>query len=332
MKRVGHLWSSVVSWPNLLEAYYRAAKGKKYSPPVIKFAADLEQNLLSVQTKLLMGQINGGTYQHFYIYEPKKRYISAPAFEDQVVHHALINSCGLYFEKYQIYDSYACRKHKGTHAALQRAAGYSAKYAWYLKLDVRQYFASIDHHRLNIQLRRMFKDPQVLDLLHRIIAGYHTDPGQGLPIGNLTSQYLANHYLAPVDHLIKEKLQVPGYVRYMDDMVLWSSDRDVLKKAFAAIRQMVADELNLVLKPPLYNRVQRGLVFLGYRIYPDQMLLSTRSKLRFRRKSKFYQHQWQRGAWDENTCRVHFSALSAFTRLADTYNMRKLMLEKLIRS
>ena len=156
MKRVGHLWSSVVAWPNLLEAYYRAAKGKKHSPPVIKFAADLEQNLLNVQTKLLAGQINGGTYQHFYIFEPKRRYISAPAFEDQVVHHALINSCGPYFEKYQIFDSYACRKNKGSHAALQRAAVYSAKYDWYLKLDVRQYFASIDHQRLNIHLRRLF--------------------------------------------------------------------------------------------------------------------------------------------------------------------------------
>ena len=196
MKRANNLVAKIADPDNLRLAFYNARKGKLYSKQVLIYQRALHLNLLHLRDEILTGKVNVGEYHSFKIFDPKERLISAPAFSEQVLHHAVINVCHQYFERHQIHDSYACRIGKGTYAALDRAKKYTRRFPWFLKLDIRQYFAGIHHEVLKQQLRRLFKDPTLLTILDAIIESYSDSPQRGLPIGNLTSQYFANHYLS----------------------------------------------------------------------------------------------------------------------------------------
>lgn len=164
-----------------------------------------------------------GHYHQFTIYDPKVRVISAAPFCERVMHHAIMNVLEPVFENHLMFHSYACRKGKGIQAAILYAFSCSKAHHWFLKLDIRKFFDSISHQILKNQLRRLFKDTRLLFLLDSLIDSYQTSPATGLPIGNLTSQFFANHYLFAMDHYILEKLRPRAYVRYMDDFVLWQA-------------------------------------------------------------------------------------------------------------
>ena len=131
-------------------------------------------------------------------------------------------------------------------------------------------------------LANKFKDKVLLQLFFQIIDSYQTLEGKGLPIGNLTSQYFANHYLALADHHIKEKLQASAYVRYMDDMVIWSNDKNTLLKIGNEFQSFIESELSLTLKPFCLNSTDNGLPFLGYMLFPKTVLLNNSSRKRLK--------------------------------------------------
>ncbi|MCL2120009.1 MAG: DNA polymerase [Planctomycetaceae bacterium] len=217
----------------------------------------------------------------------------------------MINVCEPFFENYQIFDSYASRKGKGQFTALERAKRFSRKNIWFLKLDIRKYFDSISRDVLKRLLFRRFKDVCVLQNFEQIIDSYESESGRGVPIGNLTSQYFANHYLAVLDHFVKEQLRVGCYVRYMDDFVLWHDDVNFLKQAARTLENFLAEELRLTVKPPFLNRCDHGMTFLGFRVFPDKIVLSHRSRYRFRRKLRAMTEHFASGAWDESTYARH---------------------------
>lgn len=237
--------------------------------------------------------------------------------------HTVMNICHQRFEKVQINDSYASRIGKGTHAALEKSWMNSCKYLWFLKLDVRKYFDHIDHSVLKCQLRALFKDNRLLDVLYCIIDSYHTGENRGVPIGNLTSQYFANHYLACADHYIKETLRIPGYVRYMDDMVLWHVDKETLNDAGKQLQKYLADTLHLQLKPFCLNRNLKGLPFIGYLVYPDVIRLAHRSRQRFINKLRLYNEKFDSLEWCQKEYQNHVMPLIAFTEHADALGFRK---------
>ncbi len=188
MRRAGQLMDAIAAPENLRLAFWKAAKGKRGKSDCRAFQEDLDRNLDQLRSDLSAGQARIGNYHFFTIHDPKERRICAASFPERVRHHELMNVCEPVLEKSAIFDSYACRKGKGRLAAIQRAWNFARQQDGYLKLDVRKYFDSIDHEILRQMLRRKFKDPEVLSLFDRIIASYHTQPGCGLPIGNLTSQ------------------------------------------------------------------------------------------------------------------------------------------------
>jgi hypothetical protein len=249
-----------------------------------------------------------------------------------------MNICHDNFEKFQLFHSYASRIGKGTYAALQQARIYQKKYGWFLKLDVRKYFNNIDHEILKTMLRERFKDKNLLILFDKIINSYNSTTviaGQarndvqsesGLPIGNLTSQYFANHYLAVADHFVMENLQVSAYVRYMDDMVLWGNDKNELLLLGKNFQNFVAKNLNLELKPFCLNSCEKGLPFLGYRLYKNHTQLSNQSKKRFIGKFKRYNYYLNNELWSENVYQRHILPLLAFANHAETKNLRKKLL------
>lgn len=323
MKRAGKLIPLIADPDNLRSAFLKARRGKSYSRGVRIFQADLPNHLLGMRREILRGEVTVGDYRHFTIFEPKERHICASSFRENVVHHAILNVCHPYFERKLIFDSYACRKGKGPYRAIERATAYSRKYEWFLKLDVRQFFATIHHGVVKSQLARLFKDPCLLHIFDQIIDSYADSPDRGMPLGNLTSQYFANHYLSGLDHWVKEELRIPAYVRYMDDMVLWSPDKGTLKKAHASVKAYVEDRLRVALKPEVLNRSKRGLPFLGYRLFPYRRRLTHHSRKRFIRKVQWVEAHYHQGWWDEATCQRHVLPLLAFTQHADTLALRQ---------
>ena len=233
MRRLGNLWPRVVSFENLLRAFRKARRGKRRKPAVASFELNLERELLRLQRDLESGEYQPGDYRLFTIYERKPRVIAAAPFRDRVVHHAVMNVIEPGLDRTFIHDSYACRKGKGTHAAITRYQTWARHYAYVLRMDVARYFPSIDHMRLKEKLHRRIKDRHMLALLECIIdsspaierpwLGYFEgddlltplERRGGIPIGNLTSQFFANLYLDDVDHFIKERLCVKAYLRYV---------------------------------------------------------------------------------------------------------------------
>lgn len=328
-KRIGFLINEIADCDNLRLAFWKSRKGKDDKPEVMEFRKQLDANLLSLRNDILSGNVEVGNYYYFTIHDPKERLICAAPFRQRVLHHAIMNICHPIFERFQIFDSYATRVGKGQYAALERAKVYSAKYQWFCKLDVRKYFDSIDHKVLYSQLNTKFKDPHLLELFYKIIKSYETAPDKGLPIGNLTSQYFANFYLGFADHFIKEKLQVKAYVRYMDDMVFWSTDKAALLLIVKQFDTFITTTLNMTLKPYCINSLQKGLPFLGYVIFKDTVRLNKTSKKRFVRKMNLYQSHIENEQWTQAQYAQHVLPLVSFTQHADAVQLRRQVLCKL---
>ncbi len=314
---------AIADMDNLRLAFWKASKGKRYAANVLTYQDDLNNQLQKLQSAILSGQVEVGDYQYFYVYEPKKLEICASAFREQVLHHALMNVCHQQFERKQIYDSYASRKGKGTYAALDRAKKYSRRYGWYLKLDIKKFFASIHHVVLKKQLSRLFKEQSLLAIFSQIIDSFSKSEKRGLPIGNLTSQYFANQYLVGLDHYIKEQLRMKAYLRYMDDMFLWADEKSRLLAAKTAIEDYIIHQLKLRLNPVQLNKMARGLPMLGYQVFPYQLRLLQKSKRRFIRKLTQLHEKVDDGLWDEQTAEAHALPLLAFTEHADAVGFRK---------
>jgi hypothetical protein len=284
MKRSGYLFEDVADFGALCAAARRAARGKGGTQSAAFFIFHLETEVLKLQREMLDGGYRPRPYRTFSVSDPKPRTISAADFRDRVAHHALCAALEPFFERAAIFDSYACRPGKGTHAAVRRAQKFSGRFRFFLKLDVRKFFENVDHGVLKAGLRRLVKDSMLLDLADRIIehGAPGSPPGKGLPIGNLTSQHFANYYLTPLDHFIKEELRVRGYVRYMDDMLLFADSKDFLRDAHQRILGFVVHSLKLDIKTEatMLAPVSEGVPFLGLRLWPRVLRLDGASKRR----------------------------------------------------
>lgn len=323
MRRMGGAIIRITDPDNLRLAFYKAARGNARSSEVTVFRKGLDKNLIDMRERILDGTIQMGPYRRFVIFEPKERIILAAPFKDRVLQHAIMNICGPRFESHLINETYACRIGKGSHAALYKASQFSNRFRHYLKLDYRKYFDSISHSILFRQLERLFKDQQLLLLLKRIIDSHEVTPSRGLPIGNLTSQYFANHYLSVVDHFVKQDLRARAYVRYMDDMLLWHDDRASLKSWGQSLADFGTVQLGISLKPHQLGLTAAGIPFLGYRVHPGHRTLSQSTKRRIRRKSKIYHRRLDEGYWCQAEFQAHILPLLAQTRHARSVGFRR---------
>ncbi len=321
----------VASLEHLGAAFWRAAKGKRQQPEVRAFEANLLSELARLGREILEQRVRVGSRRSFTIHDPKRRVIQAPCFRERVLHHALMARVGPVLERLLVDDTFACRLGKGTLAAVKRAQCHTARYGWFVKLDVRAYFASIDHAILRSQLRRRIKGAATLHLIDRIIASYlspATDQGsreglRGLPIGALTSQHFANLYLASLDRLLLEGQGV-AMVRYMDDVAIWGNSPAVVR---AAAQQAVAhadQALHLTIKP--HWQVQpscRGLPLLGFRIFGDRLLLSRRRRRRYATARRRFETAYLAGLIDGQQLQAGYASVYAVTAHAEARAWRR---------
>ena len=321
MKRTSQLFDAIIQPENLREAFFRAARGKRFRKETRAFGADLDASLRRLTCQLCDGSLPLGRCRQFVIRDPKERLITAPCFEERVLHHAIMGVCEPHFERWLIDDTFACRVGKGRLAALYRAQHFARTAEWFLKLDIRHYFDSIPHSNLLARLERRFKDAPLLTLFSRIIAAYRGAMGRGLPIGSLTSQHFANFYLGWFDRFVKEKLRVRGYVRYMDDMVLSSDDVQELRTVEGEVACYLDSELGLRLKPtPYINRSRHGVDFLGARVFPNRLVLNRSSRVRFNRKMLALAEGYVNGQVSDDEFQRRGTALIAHTEAGGLCN------------
>ncbi len=324
MRRTAIYLDDVADRDHLAWAFWRSARGKRDRAEVRWFAEDLDGELDRLRGRILDGTVRLGRYHRFEIRDPKTRTIHAPAFRERVLHHALMARLEPVFERYLVDDTFACRPGKGNLAAVLRAQHHARRWRWYLKLDMRAYFASIDHQVLKDLMRRRVKGAGVLALIDRIIDAYHTVPGRGLPIGALTSQHFANLYLAPLDRHLLEELRVGGLVRYMDDVVAWHRDRASLRRALASCRRFAAGRLGLEIKPGWQlQRSSRGLTLCGFRVYPRSLRLSARRRRRYREARQRWELAYRQGRIDANGLQAGYASALAITAGADAVAFRR---------
>lgn len=323
MRRTGQLWNQILERSNLRWAVVRALRGKRDRSDARAFCARLDANLSRIATELDAESISLGRFHQFVIHDPKERIITAPVFEERVIHHALMNVCEPHFELRLIDDTFACRVGKGRDAAIGRALTFARRFPCFLTLDIRHYFDSISHDRLLAQVARLIKDERVVGLFDRIVRSFRGETGRGVPIGSLTSQHLANLYLGAFDRFVKERLRIRGYVRYMDDMAIWANSTQELTDVLSASREFLRDTLELEVKPSTpINHTRHGMDFLGCRVFATHVTLNRRSRVRFRRRLANLEREYGRGGVSDAKRQQRATALVAFARAAGVSSWR----------
>ena len=351
MKTYKHLYPQIYAFENLYAAFRKARRGgKRKKAAVAAFEYHLEEELWRLHDELRAQTYAPGPYRHFYVYERKKRKISAAPFRDRVVHHALCNVIQPIFEARMIHDSYACRVGKGAHRAADRAQAFARADRYVLKCDIQQFFASIDHTVLKSILGRHIADEKTTWLIEQIIdsgAGVLDSecpvqwfPGdelwaalrpRSLPIGNLTSQFWANVYLNELDQFIKRDLKCRHYVRYADDFLLFHDDKAQLHAWRAqVVEQLVNLRLRLHERKAVIGPTRDGVAFVGYRIFPTHRRLRKDNVRAFSRRLRQMRDAYQRGDITLEEIRPSIQSWVAHAEHADTYRLRERLFVEVI--
>lgn len=323
MKTYTDLYQQICTFPALYRAYQLCCKGKRDKEYAIEFEQDLEGNLLTLHEELVEEVWQPGAYSRFFVEDPKRRLINAPPIRDRVVHHAVTDTVliPIWGPRFP-YDSFACIKGKGTHAAVRRLQRFMRRHpegsGYVLQLDVKSYFASIDHEILISLIERRIRDPQMMRLIRLIVESYEDSPGAGIPLGNLTSQAFANIYLHEADMFAKHDLRVKEYLRYMDDITLVHTDKRQLWELRDEIEAFLADHLHLQLHQvkQTLTPVDCGVKYLGYRVYRDYIKVLSRNVRRAYKRLE----QMEAGTFDGDA-RSSIASWIGYTKHADCHGL-----------
>lgn len=320
-KTTNGLWANLIDFDNLYQAFQEARHGKRYRLEVMRFASNLEENLINLQNHLIWKTWAPGKQREFTVFEPKMRMIQAPPFEDRVIHHALVRVVEPLFERKFISDSFACRAGKGTQRAVfrvQRSLRVARRNwgddVYVLKADISRYFASIQHRVLMGEVGRVVSDDDVLWLWATITAGYGHDAGVGVPVGALTSQLDGNIVMNRVDHIAKDDMSLCHYARYMDDFVAILPNKAEAQRVLRELGEAV-NSLGLALNPKTaIHPWQRGVDFCGYRIWPTHILPRKRNIKRARLAFREMAAQYHAGEIDLEFVRQRVMSFLAYSK------------------
>ena len=234
--------------------------------------------------------------------------------------------------------------------------------AWILKMDIKSFFMSIVKEKLanmvddfiarvypddNIKkknkLRELFRmvimhhpelncerrgDLTLWDKLEYSKSLFNVGSEKGLPIGNLTSQILANFYLSKLDKFIKYELGFQYYGRYVDDFVIICKDKQRLLDAVPLIVDFAKRELSLTIHPNkrYVQHYKNGVRFIGGILKENRFYILNRTKgsLYYKLSTKFAKPSERK--LDKLIMTVN--SYLGFMRHYNSYNLRKKILTK----
>lgn len=264
----------IFTFENIYAAHKRCRKSKQHKGEVVRFEIDLSKNITELIKELTSRKYKLGKYRKFKLFEPKERLIEALSYKDRVVLMCFVtNVLKPIISKHVIYDNAACQKNKGTDFGLNRLTKFLKREFinehgndfYYLKCDIHKYFPSINHEVLLNKLKRIGLTDDELYMARLFMTNYETSVG--IPLGNLSSQWYALIYLDDLDRFIKEKLQIKGYIRYMDDFILIHKDKNYLRYCLKEIDSFCKERLKVELNAKTQiGKVKNGIDFLGFRL------------------------------------------------------------------
>ena len=353
------MYERISAFSSLLASYYRARENKRYKDTILRFGFYLESNLFKLQQELINETYSASAYSCFTVHDPKERTVTAPAFRDRVMQHSLIAEIEPVFERFFIYDSYACRREKGTHFALMRFKKFLASARsihgphvplYCLRMDISKYFASMLWDVLLPLVFKRIPCVRTHRLIEKIITQYQffdhkkgvtftpsdrvlsPKERRGLPIGNLTSQLFANIYLNELDHYVKDTLRIRWYGRYMDDFLILHHDKHYLTQIKEDVRDFLAQHLKLSLsdKKVIISNVKNGVPFVGYRIFYDHVLVRGNTLRHMQRKLKQRREEYKKGNLSSASLRSSTYSIHGHLKYANSWGLKKTMFHKKI--
>lgn len=284
-----HTFEEIIRAENLFEAWAEFTIDKRQKPDVLEFQLRLLDNIGELHDDLQSQTYRHGAYTAFGISDPKPRSIHKSAVRDRLLHHAIHRKLYPFFDRTFVADSYSCRLNKGSHRALNRFRQFAGQVSknntrtcWVLKCDIRKFFANIDHGVLIKILAGYIADKKIVWLLEAVISSFETRPGVGLPLGNLTSQLFVNIYMNEFDQFMKHKVKAKYYIRYADDFVILSENKQWLEGLVPTIKNFLSTKLKLELHPDklFLKTVSSGVDFLGWIHFPTHRVLRTSTRRR----------------------------------------------------
>ncbi len=284
-----HDYYYITSVENLLCAWQEFLCGKRKRQDVQDFGRNLMTNIIELHNSLVNFTYIHSGYEAFKISDPKPRDIHKASVRDRLLHHAIYRQLYPFFDKTFIADSYSCRNNKGTHKAINRfrsmankVSKNNTKTCWVLKCDIRKFFANIDHDILKSILVKYIPDQNIIWLLNRVIDSFEVVPNKGLPLGNLTSQLFVNIYMNEFDQFVKHNLKQKYYIRYADDFVFLSDNRQELINITPKVKDYLGKKLTLEIHPNKISlsTLASGVDYLGYINFPHYRILRAKTKKR----------------------------------------------------
>ena len=324
-KTIRNSFDSKLTYQKLLEAHYRANKGKRKKPEIIIYEMDLETNLIQLIQNIKNGTYRLGKYREFTIKDPKERVIRSLPYRDRIVHQWYVEEfIKPFFVKRFISDSYACINDRGVHMAINKLQKYMRKmkklYGVYyvVKFDIKKFFYSIDRDILFEILSRRISDVKLLEFT-RVLLIDEVEP-VGIPIGNYTSQYFANIYLNELDHYIKEKLKVKYYIRYMDDFIMLVKDKNEAKRLLKCVGIFLNEKLKLKLNgKSRYYPSNKGIDFCGYVIFENYRLLRKRFKKKAKKRIELWKHLKSIGKLNDKKMLLSWNSMLGHSMHANSF-------------
>jgi retron-type reverse transcriptase len=345
MKTYKKVYEKICSTENLHLAFRKAKKGKTKKFYVIEFEQNLEKNLILLQRELLFLTYKPKPLKCFIIRDPKTRKIHASKFIDRIVHHAIVNILEPLFEKVFIYDSFASRKSKGTHSAINRFEEFMKKVSrngrlvknatndnqiqgYCLKADIKSYFDNVDRQLLMEIIRKKIDDEKVIWLIRQVLDNFrYRIKGKGMTLGNFTSQFFANVYLNELDYFVKHKLKVRYYIRYVDDFVILHRNKKRLSYYKREIDTFLVHNLKIGLHPDKSKIIalRNGITFLGYRIFYHYRLLIKRNVRLIKKKIFLFKNK----EISQEKFKDCLKGWEGYAKWANSYKLRRKLLRKI---
>lgn len=322
MKTYKHLWEQLISEENFRRAESNSIKGKGRQRGVQAYMKDPDGKREALRQAVITGTYRTSRYASKTIHEPKTRVIyKLPYYPDRLLHHALMNVLRPIFEEKFIQNSYACQKGKGPLKASLKCSEMVRRFKYCLQCDIRKFYPSVDQEILSRQLHRIIRDERFMRVLDDIIFSF--PGGKNVPIGNYTSQWLANYYLTGLDNFILHGLKPGGYIRYNDDFLIFDNDKGKLRECRQRVEEYIRENLALEFSRADVFHTRQGVDFCGYRHFGKYVLIRKATARRLKRRYRGIRRQMERGGWNRERIAGQVASGNGLMRHACSYHLRK---------